>query len=266
MNYRLGFIGCGNMAQAIAAGAIRGGVLPAGQVIASDPSDANRAIFDQWGCATSSANTDVVDRAQQIVLAVKPQVFPKVAPQLTGGVSDEQVLISIMAGVSSAKINTLLGKPTRVVRVMPNTPALVGEGMAGVALGSEAKPGDDELAFELFGAVGQTIRLEEHEIDCINAVSGSGPGYVFYFAEAMERAAEQLGLGEHARRVVGQTLLGSAKLLVESGEPPQQLRRKVTSPGGTTQEACELLDDLGVMDAIIKAMHAARRRAEELGK
>lgn len=264
-NYRLGFIGCGNMAQAIAAGAIKANILAADRVIASDPTDAHRALFEQWGCATSADNAAVIRGAEQIVLAVKPQIFPKVAPQLADLLDDSQVLISIMAGVSSRKIAELLGKPARVIRVMPNTPAMVGQGMAGLALCGSAQPGDDALAMQLFAAVGKTLRLEEHEIDRINAVSGSGPGYVFYFAEAMEKAAAELGLGEHARMIVGQTLLGSAKLLVESGESPQELRRKVTSPGGTTQAACELMDEKGVMDAIVAAMHAAERRAKELG-
>jgi len=265
MNYRLGFIGCGNMAQAIAAGAIKGGVLPADQVIASDPTESHRVLFEGWGCTTSADNAEVIRGAKQIVLAVKPQIFPKVAPQLAELLDDSQVLISIMAGVSSKKIAELLGKPARLIRVMPNTPALVGEGMTGLALCGSAESGDEKLALELFAAVGKVIVVDEPVIDCINAVSGSGPGYVYYFAEAMEKAAAELGLGEHARLLVGQTLLGAAKLMVDSGESPQELRRKVTSPGGTTQEACELLDTKGVMNAIGQAMHAAKRRAEELG-
>lgn len=265
MQYSLGFIGCGNMAQAIAGGAIQRGVLTPQQVIASDPSDENRAVFEQWGCATSPKNLAVASGAQQILLAVKPQIFPKVAPDLAETITDQQILISIMAGVSSAKIESLVGRSCRVIRVMPNTPALVGEGMSGIARGGSAKPGDDALAKQIFAAVGQVVELAEPEIDAINAISGSGPAYLFYLAEAMEQAAGELGLSEHARSIVAQTLFGSGKLLAESGEDPAELRRRVTSPGGTTLAASNSMDADGVNSAVVRAIHAAFARAKELG-
>ncbi|MFK7788527.1 MAG: pyrroline-5-carboxylate reductase [Phycisphaeraceae bacterium] len=264
MQYRLGIIGCGNMAQAIAGGAIKRGVLDPKDIIASDPSDTNRDVFTQWGCATTAENSDVVQQADQILLAVKPQIFVQVGPQLSS-CTDDQILISIMAGLSSEKIASLAGKPCRIVRVMPNTPALVGEGMAGIALGGSAKQGDDALAKQLFAAVGKIVELDEPMIDAINAISGSGPAYLFYLAEAMERAAIDLGLGDHARQIVAQTLMGSGKLLAESGEDPAELRRKVTSPGGTTLAASNCLDAKQVHSSIIEAINAAFARAKELG-
>lgn len=252
------------MAQAIASGAIAKGVVAAGDVIASDPSETNRVTFDQWGCATAEDNHAVASQAEQVLLAVKPQIFPQVAPQLADA-PQEQVLISIMAGLSSEKIASLIGSPCRVVRVMPNTPAMVGEGMAGIALGQGAQPGDDALAKQLFAAVGKVVDLDEPMIDAINAISGSGPAYLFYLAEAMEQAAHQLGLGEQARQIVAQTLMGSGKLLAESGEDPAELRRKVTSPGGTTLAASTHLDAKQVHSSIIDAIHAAYARAKELG-
>lgn len=265
MTYRLGFIGCGNMAQAIAGGAIKQGVLAAGSVIASDPSEANRAVFADWGCAVSEHNSQVIGQAEQVLLAVKPQIFPKVAPQLAEHEGADQVLISIMAGLSSAKIESLIGRPRRIVRVMPNTPALVGLGMAGVALAKNARAGDDVLAFELFESVGQAVKIEESQIDAITAVSGSGPAYLFYLAEAMEKAAYELGVGEYARQLVGQTMLGAAKLLVDSGEPPEELRRKVTSPGGTTAAAIAVMEEHAMQRTIVDALHANVKRSEELG-
>lgn len=252
------------MAQAIAGGAIERGVIDASQVIASDPSDTHRRVFADRGCVTTPDNKAVAAQAAQVVLAVKPQVFPQVAPDLLIG-DDSQVLISIMAGLSSDRINALIGKECRVVRVMPNTPALVGAGMAGVAICGTAQAGDGDLAKQLFSAVGEVIELTEPEIDAINAVSGSGPGYLFYFAEAMEQAAIELGLGEHARRIVAQTFFGSGKLMVETGDDPAELRRKVSSPGGTTQAACESMDDANVKQAIAAAMRVAFERAKELG-
>lgn len=264
MQYRLGIIGCGNMAQAIAGGAIQRGVLNAKEIIASDPSDTNRSVFADWGCTTTDSNTGVVKQANQLLLAVKPQIFPQVAPQLVDAPED-QVLISIMAGLSSEKIASLIGEACRVVRVMPNTPAMVGEGMAGIALGSGAKLGDDDLAKQLFAAVGKVVELEEPMIDAINAISGSGPAYLFYLAEAMEKAAHDLGLGEHTRQIVAQTLMGSGKLLAESGEDPAELRKKVTSPGGTTLAASNHMDAKQVQPAIVDAIQAAFARAKELG-
>lgn len=264
MRYKLGFIGCGNMAQAIAGGAIAKQVVAPLDVIASDPSPENRAIFEQWGCAVSPDNSAVITQAQQVLLAVKPQVFPVVAGEFTDG-PEGQVLISIMAGLPSKKIADAVGRPCRVVRVMPNTPALVGEGMAGIALGHGAVAGDDALAKQLFSAVGKVVDLDEPMIDAINAISGSGPAYLFYLAEAMEQAAVELGLGAHARQIVAQTLMGSGKLLAESGEDPAELRRKVTSPGGTTLAASNHMDAKQVQPAIIEAIHAAFARAKELG-
>jgi len=265
MQYRLGFIGCGNMAQAIAAGAIEQRVLAPTDIIASDPSDENRGVFSQWGCSTTHDNGEVAAQAEQILLAVKPQIYPKVAPDLSSALNDSQVLISIMAGLSSAKIAEAIGSPCRVVRVMPNTPAMVGQGMAGIALGGSAQAGDDALAKQLFAAVGQVVELDEPMIDAINAISGSGPAYLFYLAEAMEQAAAQLGLGEQARQIVAQTLFGSAKLLAETGEDPVELRRKVTSPGGTTLAASNHMDAKAVQPAIVDAIRAAYDRAKELG-
>lgn len=253
------------MAQAIAGGAIQRGVIDAKNIIASAPSDTNREVFAKWGCATTPDNKAVAAQAQQIMLAVKPQKFPLVAPDLADTLTDDQVLISIMAGVSSARIAELLGKPCRVVRVMPNTPSLVGAGMSGVALGEGAQEGDDALSKQLFAAVGEIVELTEPMINAINAVSGSGPGYLFFFAEAMEKAAIELGLGDNARRIVAQTFFGVGKLMLETGEDPAELRRKVSSPGGTTQAACESLDADQVKQAIAKAMQAAYDRAVELG-
>ncbi|MBX2851369.1 MAG: pyrroline-5-carboxylate reductase [Phycisphaeraceae bacterium] len=265
MRYKLGFIGCGNMAQAIASGAIKQGVLGAQEIIASDPSGANRTVFDDWGCTTTADNRDVAGQAQQVLLAVKPQVFSSVAPDLSDIDTEKQLLISIMAGLSSQGIAREVGRPCRVIRVMPNTPAMVGAGMAGVASGEGTKPGDDALAKQLFSAVGKVVELEEPMIDAINAVSGSGPAYLFYLAEAMEHAAVELGLGEHARQIVAQTLMGSGKLLAESGEDPAELRRKVTSPGGTTLAASTHLDAKQVHSSIAEAIQAAFARAKELG-
>lgn len=266
MKYELGFIGAGNMAEAIARGAIEQGVLPADRVMASDPSGDRLSLFGSFGVSTTQDNAQVVAECQTVLLAIKPQTLAKLAGGFGAFDVEQQVVISIMAGMSSEKIAQVIGKPARVVRVMPNTPLMVGKGMAGVALGMHAKPGDEALAMRLFGACGEAIMVDESDIDAVTAVSGSGPAYLFYLAEAMQQAAAELGLSEQARLLVSQTLLGSAELLSRSDDTAAELRRKVTSPGGTTEAAITHMDTQNVKPAIVAALHAARDRGVELGK
>jgi len=264
MAHTLGFIGCGNMAQAIAQGAIRQGVVPANQIIASNPSAPKRDLFESWGCDTTDDNTAVVRSAKQVVLAVKPQVFPSVAPTLADDLTDDHVLISVMAGLSGERIAELIGRDCRVVRAMPNTPLLAGRGVTGVARCDNAKPGDEALAIKLFEAAGLAVRVNEDQINAVAAVSGSGPAYIFYLAEAMQRGAELLGLGEHAEDIVTQTLLGSAELLADSDDDAPALRRKVTSPKGTTEAAINVMEQAKLADTVVAAMNANVARSEAL--
>ncbi|MFW6059499.1 MAG: pyrroline-5-carboxylate reductase [Phycisphaeraceae bacterium] len=266
MGYRLAFIGAGNMAEAIARAALGRGVVQAEQVIAADPSEDRRALFAAMGVAVTDDNAAAVSQSEQVVLAVKPQTLPKVAQTLGAALTAEHVVISIMAGVRLAKLGEALGGHVqRLVRVMPNTPMLVGRGMSAIALGPGAREGDDELAMQVLSAGGEAVRVDESAMDAVTAVSGSGPAYVFYLAEAMERAARELGLGEHARTLVAQTLVGAAHLLAESEHEAAELRRRVASPGGTTEAALKYLDGADVSDAIVGAIKAAAARSEELG-
>ncbi len=266
VTHELGFIGAGNMAEAIARGAIAGDVVAADRMIAYDPAEARRSLFAELGIAVASSGGEVARRSGQVLLAVKPQVMPEAAGELAGALEHDPVLISIMAGVRTAKLGAALGRAARIIRVMPNTPLMVGRGMAGVARGGHARPGDEALAMRLF-SVGRSeaIAVDEAALDAITAVSGSGPAYVFYLAEAMEAAARELGLAEHARRLVSQTLVGAATLLAESPDDAATLRRKVTSPGGTTQAAIERLDAGEVSRCIVEAIRAAEKRSRELG-
>ncbi len=273
MSYELGFLGAGNMAEAIARAAINSGIVPASSIIASDPADARRDVFKSLGVNVVQTNAEVIKQAKTILLAVKPQQTDQVAVDLAKFGRADQVLISIMAGISSKKLCEAIanagGAPenciSRIVRVMPNTPLMANAGMAGVALGEQATKGDDDLAVRLFSAAGKAVRVTEDEIDAIKAVSGSGPAYVFYLAEAMERAAEELGLGKHAHTLVTQTILGAAKLLDQSQDTPAELRKKVTSPGGTTQAAVEYLEGHEAAQILVDAVKAAEARSRELG-
>ena len=270
MQFRLGFIGAGNMAEAIARASIQNQVVAADRLIAFDPAEARREVFAALGVTLGRSNADVISQSEQVLLAVKPQVLAPVAEDLGRALRDDQIVLSIMAGVSTAKLGGAIGRAVRIVRIMPNTPMMVGQGMAAIALGPEARRGDQALALEVFGAGGKAIEVPESLLDAVTAVSGSGPAYVFYLAQAMERAAEDLGLGGHARLLVGQTILGAAHLLVhaarEGAEGPAELRRKVTSPGGTTEAAVHHLEGNKSFEVIVNAIKAAEERSRELGK
>ncbi len=274
--FDLGLLGAGNMAEAIARAAIARGVLRADRITASDPSPARRELFAAMGVHAVHDNASVIASSSQLLLAVKPQTLAQVAADLAKHARPEQVIVSILAGVGARRlgdaINAALGQAGRpaqrwrIVRVMPNTPMLVGEGMAGVAIGPDAHESDADLALSLFRAGGKAVVVDERHIDAITAVSGSGPAYLFYLAEAMQQAARALGLEEHAQTLVNQTLLGAARLLAESPDGAAELRRKVTSPGGTTEAAIRHLEDQSVRGAFIDAVRAARDRSVELGR
>ena len=264
--YTLGFVGAGNMAEAIARGAIEKGVLSADQMIASDPSVARKQVFESLGIKVVESNAEVIAQSGQVMLAIKPQVLPELAGELAEHGREGQVLISIMAGIGSAKIAEAVGRPARVVRVMPNTPMMVGLGMSGLAMGEHAQAGDEALAMKLFGAAGEVVRVEEKLMDAVTAVSGSGPAYVYYLAEAMQQAAQDMGLGEHARLFVAQTLMGAARMLMDSPDTAAELRRKVTSPGGTTAAAIEHMESNQVGQIITDAVKAAEARGKALGR
>jgi pyrroline-5-carboxylate reductase len=266
MKYKLGFIGAGNMAEAVAKAAINQGLVTPDKIIASDTNESRRKLFADLGINVTEDNQEIVTEARQIMLAVKPQIFPNVAALLGKVDAQRQIVISIMAGITTAKIESLAGQPLRIIRVMPNTPMMVMQGMAGVACGESCQPGDDEFAMKLFGAAGKAVSVSESDIDAITALSGSGPAYIFYLAEAMEEAARKMGLGDDGAVLAQQTILGAALLLGQSPDTAGELRRKVTSPGGTTQAALEYMEEHNVRQAITEGILKAQARSIELGK
>lgn len=263
MGIRLGIIGAGNMGSAIARGAVAAGVLGPPDLLIAEVTAARRRELAGEGFATS-ADPSAALAAEQVLLAVKPQSFPALARAL-GPLAAPKVIVSIMAGVSSRSIRRALGERARVVRVMPNTPCQVGAGMAAIALGEGAEPGDEALAVQLFEAVGRTARVEERLMDAVTALSGSGPAYVFLLAEALERAGSDLGLEPAtAALLVRQTILGAATLLSGSKEDPAALRAAVTSPGGTTEAALAVMRERDLPGVVADAVRAARDRGRAL--
>ncbi len=267
--YRLGFIGAGNMAEAIARGAIERGILPAGAIAASDPSAERREAFAALGVATFAEAAAMIGRCEQVWLAVKPQVFPKLGEALRQLDRTRQVVVSIMAGITIAQIESATGGPSRVVRVMPNTPLMVGKGMSGIAPGEHARGGDEALCVSVLRGCGEVAKVAESDLDAVTAVSGSGPAYVFLLAEAMRDAAVELGLSGCDKLLVYQTIHGAAAMLMQTmdtQERAEDLRRKVTSPGGTTQAAIEHFQAKGFETIVRDALRAAWDRSVELGR
>jgi pyrroline-5-carboxylate reductase len=267
--YQLGILGAGNMAEAIARGVIRGGLLRPEQIIAADVSVPRRELFtSQLQVPAVDDNRQAASQSVTLLLSVKPQHMAQVLDGIAPVVRPGTLIISIAAGISTRFIESHLGgaNPWHVIRAMPNTPMLVGEGMVALSRGQHATADDARRARELFEAAADVIDVPEDQLDAVTAVSGSGPAYFFYLVEQMIRAAVELGISpEHARQLSVKTALGAAKMLCSSQDSPQELRRWVTSPGGTTQAALTHLENNGAAATIIDAIKAAQRRGKELG-
>ena len=264
----LAIIGAGNMAEAIVRGILSSNVLAANQIVAADVSNDRRAIFEQLGVKTVAGNADAVRGAKRVLLSVKPQVMKAALEQMAAALAPDVLLISIAAGISSAFIERSLGSGTRwrVIRTMPNTPMLVGQGMVGLSRGTYATPDDVRDATRLFEAAASVIELPEDQLHAVTAVSGSGPAYFFYLVEQMVVAGTALGLSaDQALQLASKTALGAATMLAASADSPAELRRKVTSPNGTTHAAITHMEAAGMTRTIQDALKAADRRSRELG-
>jgi pyrroline-5-carboxylate reductase len=264
---KIAFIGGGNMAAAIIGGLIKHGVAPA-DLYAIDPNEeARKRNQQQFGIATGAGADAALAPYDAVVLAVKPQVLKAVAETLAPHLGERQVVISIVAGIRTADLSRWLNGHQRIVRVMPNTPALIGMGVAGLSATGSVDAADRQLATEVLGAVGETVWFDdEAKIDAVTAISGSGPAYVFYFIEALQEAARQLGMDDaQGRALAVATFTGAAQLAAQSDEPPGVLRERVTSKGGTTAAALAAFDASGIKDAIVRGVLAADARAREMG-
>ena len=268
---RIAFIGAGNMAASLIGGLLAQGI-PASHIRASDPGAEQRAkIASEHGIALFADNAEAILDADVIVLATKPQVLKDVCLALAPSLQDGQLLVSIAAGISCASLGNWLGARP-IVRCMPNTPALLRQGVSGLYANAEVNPAQRELAEHLLAAVGIALWLEnEQQIDAVTAVSGSGPAYFFLLIEAMTAAGEQLGLPKAiAAQLTLQTALGAANMAVASDVDAAELRRRVTSPNGTTEAAIKAFQAGGFTELVEQALSAAAKRsaelAEQLGK
>lgn len=265
MTARLAFIGAGMMGEALARGLIASGWEPGDLVLADVRPERVEEISSTLGAQATTDPVRAAASADGVLLAVKPQDAATAIDALAGHVGSSG-LVSIVAGLKTSSIEERLGDGASVVRAMPNTPARVGKGVTALAAGRSASEATRKLAADIFDAVGPVVWLEEAQLDAVTAVSGSGPAYVFYLAEAMVEAGVSLGLARDvAETLTFATIEGSGRMLVELDTQPSVLRKQVTSPGGTTEAAIGVLDERDVRAVIAEALAAARRRSVELG-
>ncbi|MEM0953441.1 MAG: pyrroline-5-carboxylate reductase [Pseudomonadota bacterium] len=266
---RVGFIGAGNMAASMVGGLLDKGV-PAPNIAVSDPSpDALQRMLQLGALRTSTENTEVLENADVVVLAVKPQVMQDVTMPLRGALAASgSLVVSIAAGITLQQLADWLGETVATIRCMPNTPALLRSGASALYAGERVSPAQREMAEAVLAAVGMVCWVqEETQMDAVTALSGSGPAYLFRFIEAMVAAGVQQGLpADVSQALAVQTALGAARMAAESELPLDELRRRVTSPGGTTESALQRFEALGLSSIVEDAIGAAAARSRELAK
>lgn len=263
----IGFLGYGNMGSAILEGLLAQRVVQAAQARAYDPEPARCEAARAAGAVVCASPEDLAAESDVLVLAVKPQTMDAALAPIRSALRPDTLIISIAAGIALAKLQACLGPERRMVRVMPNTPALVKAGAAGLALSANCTPADEAVALEIFGSIGIAVTVNEEDIDTVTALSGSGPAYFFYLAECLAEAAQSEGLDpEVSVRLAAQTLYGAGKLLFESGESAAVLRARVTSKGGTTEAALNQFRADGFAEVIRAGVRAAAARSRELGR
>ena len=265
---KIGFIGAGNMGEALIKGLVTANVVPAEALWASDVRlERLKELDRQYGIQLAPNNGELVRQADVVIMAVKPQIMTPVLREIAPVLIKKKLMISIAAGVSTAKIRAVFGKDVRLIRVMPNTPALVLEGVTAIAKAEGLEPDDLDTAGEIFSAVGRVVVLEEELLDAVTGLSGSGPAYVALVIESLADGGVRMGLDRiTAMTLATQTVLGAAKLLLDTGMHPGALKDMVSSPGGTSIAGIAALEEGGIRTTFIKAVERATLRSKELGQ
>lgn len=266
MDKIIGFIGSGNMASAMIGGIINANIVPAENVICSDPSELKlKDLQSRYGVSTTTNNVEVATKADILVLSVKPQFYPQVINEIKAQVNDNTIIVVIAAGQKIENIKKLFERKIKVVRAMPNTPALVGEGMAALSPCPMTLPEELDLICNIFNSFGKCEIINENLMDAVTAVSGSSPAFVFMIIEAMADAAVLEGMPrDKAYTFAAQAVLGSAKMVLETGKHPAQLKDMVCSPGGTTIEGVSILEEDGLRASLIKAIKATAKKSKDM--
>lgn len=265
---RIGFLGAGKMATALARGWIASGLITLDRLLASDPLPAARGEFQQLtGVSALADNAAVVQASNVLVLAVKPQNMPALMREIRPLLNREHLVVSIAAGATLETLEATFAPEQRIIRVMPNTPCLVGAGAAAYSLGHYATPADGQLVQSLMNAVGRAVPLPEHLLDAVTGLSGSGPAFVYLMIEALSDGGVRVGLPrEVATLLAAQTVMGAARMVLETNEHTGTLKDRVASPGGTTIAGLHALERGGLRGALMDAVEAATHRASELAR
>jgi pyrroline-5-carboxylate reductase len=265
---KVGFIGAGNMGEALIKGLVAASLVPPDAIYATDVRHEHlKTLEARYGIRLVRHNAELVSQVDVVILAVKPQIMASVLEQIAPATTRQKLVISIAAGVPTKTIRAGLGQQARLIRVMPNTPALVLEGVTAVAKGQGLEPGDLDTASEIFSAVGRVVTLDEELMDAVTGLSGSGPAYVAIVIESLADGGVKMGLDRAtAMTLATQTVLGTARLALDTGLHPGALKDMVSSPGGTTIAGIAALEESGARHAFIKAVERATLRSRELGK
>lgn len=266
---KMAFIGAGSMAESILTGILNSDILPKEHIYITNKSDKERLAFleNTYAVQNNEDKNETVDGADIVVIAVKPHDVEAAVSSISDCLTPDQLVISVVAGVSTDTISKILGNDIPVVRAMPNTSSAAGQSATAVARGPFAKDQHLETALALFNTIGTAIEVREEDMHTVTAISGSGPAYVYYLVEAMEKAAVDAGLGqETAQDLITQTIVGAGEMLKTSGLDPAELRENITSPGGTTQAGVEALGKHNFQEAVARCVESARERSIELGK
>jgi pyrroline-5-carboxylate reductase len=264
----IAFLGAGNMAEALIKGLLRAHVALPAEIVATDRrTERGVELTHKYGIRFEKENLEAVRAASIVVLAVKPQAMNKLLEEIKPGLDESKLVISIAAGVPIEAIERKVGHGVRIIRTMPNTPALVGAGATALSAGEHATEADLAQAKALFEAIGLAVVVDEPLLDAVTGLSGSGPAYIFLIIEALSDGGVKAGLArDQALELAAQTVLGSAKLLIETGEHPGRLKDQVTSPGGTAIAGLHTLEAGGLRTTLMDAVEAATNRSRELGK
>lgn len=265
---KIGFIGCGNMSQAMIGGIIKSKTFESKDIIVSDLNKNNLEIMEnKYGVSTTTDNLKVAKESDILILAIKPNLYNIVISQIKDSIKSSVIIVTIAAGKSIESTEMTFGKKIKVVRVMPNTPALVGEGMSSMVPNKLVETEELEEIRKIFESFGKTEIVEEKLMDVVTSVSGSAPAYVYMFIEAMADGAVLDGMPrDKAYKMAAQTVLGSAKMVLETGMHPGQLKDMVCSPGGTTIEAVTILEEKGLRSAVITAMKKCTEKSKKMSK
>ncbi|QDP38782.1 pyrroline-5-carboxylate reductase [Radiobacillus deserti] len=269
VSQRIAFIGAGSMAEAIISGMIAQGFVKSNQIIVTNRENRERLAFlgDKYGVRNTPVKREAIKDADIIVLSMKPKDAKEALSEVKEYIQENQLVISVLAGVATSFMEDLIAKKVSVVRAMPNTSAMIGFSATAIAAGTYATEQDVEKANQLFQTIGTTTIVEENSLHAITGLSGSGPAYIYYLVEAMEQAALEEGIdSDTAKDLIIQTLMGAAEMLKQTEEKPAVLRQKITSPGGTTQAGLETLDQYRYQEALQACVKRATERSKELGR